>query len=1010
MSGTFNENTRVKIPAILHLARLGFDYISLKKLKDYDLDPTTNIFKKIFFDSIIKINPSHTLENSDLKKLYDDISLKLDYDDLGQDFYKMLIHNHIKLIDFENFENNTFNVVTELTYKKDEDEFRPDITILVNGMPLAFIEVKKPHNKDGILAERDRINIRFQNKKFKKFINITQILVFSNNMEYEESSVEQLQGAFYSSTTKSKAIFNAFKEDETVEKLDLDKILKDENDEIINFVLKDLNSQIIKENDEFITNKNPNSPTNRILTSIFSKERFSKFLKYSIAYVKDEERGVQKHIMRYPQFFAMKAIEKSLNRDVRKGVIWHTQGSGKTALSYYAVKFLIDYYQSKNIIPRFYFIVDRIDLLKQANTEFNNRGLSVINIDSKEELTNDFQKSGALVGIDGRPEITVVNIHKFEENTEKIAEKGFNLNVQRIYFLDEVHRSYNPRGSFLANLISSDRKAIIIGLTGTPIIDREYNTKDIFGDYIHKYYYNQSISDGYTLRLIREEISTEYKLVLQKAVEDIQIKRGVLKTADIYSHQVFVEPLLEYIINDFQRSRNNFTNQSEEEPIGGMIVCQSSPQAEKLFDLFNSKYQETGFKASLILNDFEDKEYRDSEIKSFKAGKIDLLIVYNMLLTGFDAPRLKKLYLGRVVKSHNLLQTLTRVNRPFRNFKFGYVVDFADIRREFDMTNRAYLEELNSELGDEIKSYSNIFLSKEEVEKEVNRIENVLYDFDIENAEIFSQQISQINDKKELYEIRESLQSAREMFNVIKLMGYEDLINKINFEKLASLYNETDHRIKLINVRDSLSDRTQATNLLNTALEEIIFTFTKTNEEELKIVDEFSNILRKTREELSDNIDKDDEEFVNLYDELRRIFENKNLEQISQEELKRNITSLNRIHEAIKELNRKNNLLKVKFENDEKYVRVFKKVIKTESEFRNQPKNLLEALKSVKEETDGKISNMRSVIKNEGFFNQLMNNVVIDNFEKKGFKLDFPSANKISQLTTKEYLQQFNNN
>ncbi|CAN5514097.1 hypothetical protein BH10BAC5_BH10BAC5_16780 [soil metagenome] len=91
----------------------------------------------------------------------------------------------IRLIDFNNFENNFFNVVTELTCKNGDDEFRPDITLLINGMPLAFIEVKKPNNLEGILAERDRINVRFANKKFRKFINISQILVFSNNMEYD---------------------------------------------------------------------------------------------------------------------------------------------------------------------------------------------------------------------------------------------------------------------------------------------------------------------------------------------------------------------------------------------------------------------------------------------------------------------------------------------------------------------------------------------------------------------------------------------------------------------------------------------------------------------------------------------------------------------------------------------------------------------------------------------------------------------------------------------------------
>lgn len=93
------------------------------------------------------------------------------------------------------------------------------------------------------------------------------------------------------------------------------------------------------------------------------------------------------------------------------------------------------------------------------------------------------------------------------------------------------------------------------------------------------------------------------------------------------------------------------------------------------------------------MHDADDKETRKDNIDAFKKGTIDFLVVYNMLLTGFDAPRLKKLYLGRVIKDHNLLQALTRVNRPYKNYRYGYVVDFADIRAEFDKTNKAYFDE-----------------------------------------------------------------------------------------------------------------------------------------------------------------------------------------------------------------------------------------------------------------------------------------------------------------------------
>lgn len=109
----------------------------------------------------------------------------LDNDDLGKEFYQNLIKpTDIKFIDWEHIENNQLNVCTELTYgNKDEDNFRPDITLLINGIPLAFIEVKKPNNREGIMAERNRIETRFKNRKFRRYINISQILLFSNNME-----------------------------------------------------------------------------------------------------------------------------------------------------------------------------------------------------------------------------------------------------------------------------------------------------------------------------------------------------------------------------------------------------------------------------------------------------------------------------------------------------------------------------------------------------------------------------------------------------------------------------------------------------------------------------------------------------------------------------------------------------------------------------------------------------------------------------------------------------------
>ncbi|MGW6190592.1 type I restriction endonuclease subunit R [Bacillus cereus] len=1019
----FNENTRVKIPAILHLCKLGYEYLSLTNVKR---DGSTNIFTDIFSKSIKDINPG--IDEDAVKRLFEDVSLALDNEDLGEAFFNMLNSTSgTKLIDYKNFEKNSFHVVTELTYKNGEDEFRPDITLLINGMPLSFIEVKKPNNHEGILAERDRINTRFKNNKFRKFINITQLIVFSNNMEYDLESIEPIQGAFYSSTSYTNASFNCFREEEI---FNLSKVLKPEDDDIENLVLKDNNLTTIKHSPEFGVNKDPNTPTNRILTSLFSKERLSMLLKYCFTYVKNET-GIEKHIMRYPQLFATKAVERTIENGTKKGIIWHTQGSGKTALSFYNVRYLTDYFRKKDIVPKFYFIVDRIDLMNQAKREFSSRGLIVHTVSSKEELTKNFRLKQAINNLSGKPEITVVNIQKFKEDTDVLKSDDYDINVQRIYFLDEVHRSYDPQGSFLANLINSDRNAIIIGLTGTPLIENGKSSKEIFGDYIHKYYYNASVADGYTLKLIREGIETNYKIVLEQALKELEIIKGGADKHFIFAHEKFAEPMLDYIVQDFIKSRIRFGDHT----IGGMVVCDSADQARKLYEIFINKYNpnqktvepvETNsnygevipeyvnyqknhrkdITASLILHDIGSKDDRKQEVEDFKDGKIDFLFVYNMLLTGFDAKRLKKLYIGRLIKRHNLLQTLTRVNRPYKKFRYGFVVDFADIRKEFDATNKAYFDELQAELGDEVQTYLNLFKSKEEIEEEVKDIEEKLFNYDLNNAELFSQQISLIEDRKTVLEIKKALENAKNLYNIIRLYGHYELLEKMDFKKLNQLYNEASRHLDLLNLKESLQNNDGTTNLLNVALENVLFMFRKVSEDELIIADKLKDMLRKTREALGRNIDQNDPEFISLYDELKRLFDKKNLDEITQEDMKNNIGSLQQILDRVNELNRKNNLLKSKYKNDVKYTRTHKRILE-KGNISKRESELCKTLLDIKENVDEKILINTKLLQNESYFEKLLIQVVIANFNKIKTNLDSESAKYINNCLAKEYISEY---
>ncbi len=1018
----FTEDSRVKIPSILHLIQLGYTYLSLK---DAEWDESTNIFTEIFNKQLVVINPG--LSKTDIQKVYDEVSLSLENEDLGRAFYNKLIdQSGVKLIDFENFDNNTFHVVTELPYQKDDETFRPDIILLINGMPLVFIEVKKPNNKNGIRDEHERMKRRFRNKKFRKFINLTQLMVFSNNMNYSDNDSQMLEGAFYSTTNYFKPIFNYFREGKMV---DLAKILKPISEEEENFVLKDTNLLSIKKSKEFISNKNPNTPTNSISTSLFQRERLKFILQYAFAYV-EEEKGLEKHIMRYPQLFATKAIEDKLENGVKKGIIWHTQGSGKTALAYFNVKHLTDYYQKKNIIPKFYFIVDRLDLLTQAAKEFNARGLIVHKVDSREAFTRDIKSTKGIHNSSGKAEITVVNIQKFKDDPDVIKNNDYNLNVQRVFFLDEVHRSYNPKGSFLANLELADKNSVKIGLTGTPLLGTAYNSKTLFGDYIHKYYYNLSIKDGYTLRLIREEIETNYKLTLKKALEEIQILQGNAEKKKVYAHHKFVEPMLDYIVKDMEQARISMNDNS----IGGMVVCDSSEQAKMMFEIFQNNYapkvetflnqaaeepasygskkkeESNVTNAQVILHDIGTKQDRKDWVASFKAGNIDLLFVYNMLLTGFDAKRLKKLYIGRKIKSHNLLQTLTRVNRTYKTHKYGYVVDFADIQKEFDKTNQDYFNELQSELGDEMEHYSNLFKSSEEIQEEIEIIKDVLFKFNTDNATVFGEQVSEINERTEIRALAKALNNAKELYNLIRLSGNFELLEKLDFRKLTVLSRLTNERLALINTKLALENNVETENILNTALEDVIFAFTKVKQEEMVLADELKNTLQKTREMLGGNFDPRDPIFISLREELERLFKKKNLSEVTKEEMEANIKALNDIYDKAKKLERENQLLKAKYDYDAKYARIHKRLLE-KNPLTDSERKLFDALRGLKTEVDKEILQNSKILENESYVEKMVMRLVVNQFKNvQHIPINATDVKRINSIIVKEYLNEYNGN
>lgn len=1069
--GKFNEATRVQMPAMVHLTRLGYSYFGKinEDMAGSVYDPDTNILTDVFKLQFERLNPSAKGEFAQTLRA---IRQELTNEDLGKSFYKRLTTvSPVRLIDFENPRNNSFHFTAEFTCKNGQDEFRPDITLFVNGLPLCFVEVKKPNNHGGMVAESKRMNReRFPNKKFRRFINITQLMIFSNNMEYDTmGGIVPIQGAFYCTAARENAPFNCFREENPsnqpvapfIKEYPYGSIKQDEEKRI----LSDFNCQVIHHTPEYQTNLDVNTPTNRILTSMCSPERLLFLIKYGIAYVKMEkevdgkiESTDQKHIMRYQQMFASLAIRDQLNDGATSGVVWHTQGSGKTALSYYLTYVLSDYYAKHSMVAKFYFIVDRIDLLEQATQEFEARGLVVSTANTRAELMAQFRNNHAQEGLSGQPEITVVNIQRFAEDKEKVTLPAYATNLQRIFIMDEAHRGYKPGGCFLANLFDADPKSIKIALTGTPLLKSDCASSVVFQRYFHTYYYDRSIADGYTLKIIREDIETSYKERLSEVYDKLEtlVQKKDIKRSQIIEHESYVSELAHYISDDLRQ----FRKIQGDDTLGGMVICETSEQARKLYEAFLHtpdggqsqpiqikmgdqiwmaaeavpvyETKKKPLRVGLILHDSDDKETRKQIIKDFKKNMtIDLLIVFNMLLTGFDAPRLKRLYFGRKLKDHNLLQALTRVNRPYKDNRYGYVIDFANIKRNFEETNEAYLKELNRfNNPDEVDgnhttdTFSQVIEDPDELIRQMRDVRQTLFDYTTNNVEEFSSEISSIEDKQVLLDLKKTLISAKDCANIVRTFGDNDLkdaFGKLEITKLPDMLKEVQHHIDIINQKEAFAVSDETKQLVNEAMQDIRFNFSKIGEEEMKMIaggrelqDKWSVAIRK----FTENTDPDDPEYITLRDAFMQRFKEHGFVVDSIAKFNQESKELDEIIERLVKLQESNNRLLKKYNGDTKFANVHKRIREENKRrfaehkaaiFSYYDDNIVAILTDIKSEIDQKVYDRNDILKKDEYFEMtVMTEIAQALYNYPTIEPQMEDFSFIQTRIARQYINQYN--
>ncbi|WP_232778970.1 DEAD/DEAH box helicase family protein [Helicobacter pylori] len=732
-------------------------------------------------------------------------------------------------------------------------------------------------------------------------------------------------------------------------------------------------------------------------------------------------------------------------KDPLKGIIWHTQGSGKTALTYHLTKLIRDFFSPLNKKTKFYFIVDRLDLLEQAKNEFLKRGLCVHEAENKEDLSQKLKSSSVFENPQGNDEIIVVNIQKFKApNEEKSPNEDLSnsapkeiisktelqesiqnsRNLQRVFIIDEAHRSYDPKGCFYANLIECDKTAVKIALTGTPLLEdnaQDKATKNTFGNYLHTYSYAESIKDRHTLKLQLEIIEKSYKEKLQAiyrllqesiTIEDIEVKKEF-----IFNHERYIEEMLFYIIRDLL----NFRRVNNDENLKAMVVCFSSAQAKLANLLFNEVQEKVlqenpnlkilkKLQSSLILHD--EQEVKE-KIYSFKHEDTDIVFVFNMLLTGFDLPSLKRLYIHRKLKDHNLLQALARVNRSYKNMSFGYLIDFVGIKENYDKTTDDYLKELNqfnqsdSNIKDNLKD---MFADRKVLEKDIKNAYDDLFNYPIDDIDAMTSAIVSISKMNELLKVSHAINTLKERYNLIRTSNDEKILSlkeKMDIEKISKISSMLHKKAKQLHALKNINEPKNPNDLM--ILEDLIalldfkIEFKERKELRFKEQEEITNKQKQAKEILEKIPDQQDKEIQKISKELSKLLQepltNHNFDGISH--------SYSVIISQLKQHKEQTTHLLNKYNNDLSYAITHKRLYKRLME-QNISKGIFTLLSALKKALDVRISKRQEILNEEYYLKNAIKIELREAFKKNPSLKDLEKETELIAQTLFNELTQNN--
>lgn len=713
----FNEKHLSQIPALQQLINLGYEYLTPDEALKQRLGKTSNVLLEgILADQLKQINSIHykgkdylfSEENiqSAIQKLksvkydglqktneviYDLISLGTALEQTIEGNFKSF---NLSYIDWKNWERNKFHVIAEFSVERSRstETARPDIVLFVNGIPMAVIECKSP--KIG-LEQAISQSVRNQSDDFiPKLFTYAQLVMGVNKND-----------AQYATTGTAAKFWAVWKElrdkDADINKAVNQKLSDKKKDNLFSGefeIARTFFDALENEGDRLLTGQD------RTINSLCRPKRL-----IELAYKFTVFDGGIKKIARYQQYFVIKSTlerVKQLDGEGRRkgGVVWHTQGSGKSLTMVMLARSLALETDVPN--PRIVLVTDRDDLDKQLGNTFSACGLDPKRATSGRhliELVNEHKAS-----------IITTLIHKFDK---ALSFKKFHDESADIFMLvDESHRT--NFGSFSARMRQMFPNACYLGFTGTPLLKKEKNNFDRFGGLIEPHYsINQAVEDGSVVPLLYE--GRHVSMEQNKAAIDLWFERhtqGLTKDqqADLKKKYARAEMLNKadqvvymraFDISEHYRANWQGTG------FKAQLVAPRKETALKYQEYLNEigmvssdvvisapdereGYEETDAEPTNEVSKFWNKmmarygskdEYEKQLINQFKFGDApEILIVVSKLLTGFDAPRNTVLYLCTRLREHTLLQAIARVNRLFEGKDFGYIVDYASVLGELD--------------------------------------------------------------------------------------------------------------------------------------------------------------------------------------------------------------------------------------------------------------------------------------------------------------------------------------